>query len=122
MGSCKEKEPYRKRLYYGMGKGVAKEFGYCLRGDKSTRLTEMKQRAAEKKILFEGDSKRGKFSGGLSMRFVGDMTIRGRYKIIGDVIIVTVLKKPSLYTWEQVDTMLGDLAEGGEPKEMDRHR
>lgn len=96
-----------------MERGVAREFGYCLRGDKSTRITQMKQRASEKKILFEGDSKRGKFSGGPSMRFVGDMTIRGRYKIIGDVIIVTVLRKPSLYTWEQVDSLLRDLVEGG---------
>lgn len=95
------------------GIGTAKEFGYCLCGNKSVRLTQMKEKAAEKKILFEGNSRRGKFSGGSSMRFVGDMTIRGRYKIIGDVIIVTVLRKPSLYTWDQVDSMMRDLVEGG---------
>lgn len=92
---------------------MAKKFEYCLRGDKSMKLTRIKHKAAEKKILFEGDLKRGKFSGGPSMRFVGDMTIRGRYKIIGDVIIVTVLKKPSLYTWDQIDSMMRDLVEGG---------
>lgn len=91
---------------------MAKEFGYCLRGNKSVRLTQIKEKAAEKKILFEGDSRRGKFSGGSSMRFVGDMTIRGRYKVIGDVIIVTVLRKPSLYTWDQIDSMMRDLVEG----------
>jgi len=89
-----------------MVRGMAKKFEYSLHGDRNMKLTQIKQKAAEKKILFEGNLTRGKFSGGVSLPFVGDMTVKGRYKIVGDMIIVTVLKKPSLYTWEQIDSMM----------------
>jgi len=85
---------------------MVKKFEYSLRGDRAMKLTQIRQKAAEKKVLFEGDLAKGKFSGGVSMPFVGDMTIKGSYKIVGDKIIVTVSKKPSLYTWDQIDSMM----------------
>lgn len=85
---------------------MAKKFEYGLLGDRAMRLTRIKQKAAEKEILLEGDLTRGKFSGGASLPFVGDLTVKGRYKIVGDKIIVTVLRKPSLYTWDQIDSMI----------------
>lgn len=57
-------------------------------------------------MYFEGDLKQEKFSGGVSLPLIGDMTIKGSYKIVGDKITVTVSKKPSSYTWSQVDSML----------------
>ena len=39
------------------------------------------------------------------------MTVRGSYKIVGDKITVTVSKKPSSYTWSQVDLMLRGFVE-----------
>ncbi|UCE90868.1 MAG: hypothetical protein JSV90_05415 [Methanobacteriota archaeon] len=93
---------------------MAKKFEYSLRGDRAMKLTQIKQKAGEKEVLFEGDLKRGKFSGGASLPFVGDMTVRGRYRIVGDKIIVTVLKKPSLYTWDQIDSMMKGFIESEE--------
>lgn len=57
-------------------------------------------------MTFVGDLQRGTFSGGLSLPLLGDMTVGGSYRIAGDKITVTVSKKPSSYTWSQVDAML----------------
>jgi len=81
-------------------------FEYTLRGDPATKLAQIKQKASRKLVHFEGDLKQGKFSGGVSLPLIGDMTIKGSYKIVGDKITVTVSKKPSSYTWGQVDSML----------------
>jgi hypothetical protein len=82
------------------------KFEYVLRGDPAQKLATIKQKAAQKFVSFVGNLEKGTFSGGLSLPFLGDMTVRGSYKIEGDRITVTVSKKPSSYTWDQVDSML----------------
>lgn len=82
------------------------KFEYTLRGDPAHKLATIRQKAAQKFVTFIGDLQKGTFSGGLSLPLLGDMTVRGSYKIVGDKIIVTVSKKPSSYTWSQVDAML----------------
>jgi hypothetical protein len=85
---------------------IVVKFEYTLRGDPAQKLAIIKQRAAQKFITFVGDLQKGTFSGGLSLPLIGDMTVRGSYKIVGDTITVTVTKKPNSYTWSQVDAML----------------
>jgi len=82
------------------------KFEYVLRGDPAQKLVTIKQKAAQKFVTFVGDLQKGTFSGGLSPPLLGDMTVRGSYRIVGDKITVTVSKKPSSYTWSQVDAML----------------
>jgi hypothetical protein len=43
---------------------------------------------------------------------IGDMTVRGSYRIKGDQIAVTVSDKPESYSWDKVDLMLRDFIEG----------
>jgi hypothetical protein len=88
------------------------KFEYTLRGDPAQKLVTIRQRAAQKFVTFVGDLEKGTFSGGLSLPLLGDMTVRGSYKILGDKITVTVSKKPSSYTWNQVDSMLRGFIEG----------
>ena len=85
---------------------MALKFEYRLRGDPTLKLAGIKQKASQKFVHFVGDLKKGTFSGGLKLPLLGDMTVRGSYKIEGDKITVTVAKKPSSYTWDQVDSML----------------
>jgi hypothetical protein len=87
------------------------KFEYTLRGDPAQKLGTIKQKAAQKFVTFIGDLQKGAFSGGLSLPLLGDMTVRGSYRIVGDKIIVTVSKKPSSYTWSQVDSMLRSFIE-----------
>lgn len=82
------------------------KFQYTLRGDLARKLQVIKQKAAQKFVYFVGDLKKGTFSGGINLPLLGDMTVKGSYKIEGDKISVTVSKKPSSYTWNQVDSML----------------
>jgi hypothetical protein len=82
------------------------KFEYILRGDPAQKLATIKRKAAPRFVTFVGNLEKGTFSGGLSLPLLGDMTVRGSYKIVGDKITVTVSKKPSSYTWSQVDSML----------------
>jgi hypothetical protein len=82
------------------------KFEYTLRGDPAQKLAMIRRRAAQKFVTFVGDLQKGTFSGGLSLPLLGDLTVRGSYKIEGDKITVTVTKKPSSYLWNQVDAML----------------
>ena len=90
---------------------IVVKFEYTLRGDLAQKLAMIRQRAAQKFVTFVGDLEKGTFSGGLSLPLLGDMTVRGSYKIVGDKITVTVTKKPSSYTWSQVDSMLRGFVE-----------
>jgi len=88
------------------------KFQYRLRGNPSQKLALVKQRAAQKLVHFAGNLEKGAFAGGLSLPLIGDMTVRGSYKIEGDMITVIVSKKPASYTWSQVDSMLRGFIEG----------
>ncbi len=85
---------------------MALKFEYTLRGDPAQKLELIKRKAAQKLVYFVGDLKKGTFSGGLKLPLLGDMTVKGSYKTEGDKITVTVSKKPSSYSWPQVDAML----------------
>lgn len=87
-------------------RGIGVKFKYTLRGDPTIKLQTIRQKAAQRLVYFVGDLKKGTFSGGMKLPLLGDLTVKGSYKIEGDQITVTVSKKPSSYTWEQVDTML----------------
>lgn len=82
------------------------EFEYALRGDTAQKLAMIRQKAAQKFVTFVGNLEKGTFSGGISLPLLGNMTIKGSYKIVGDRIAVTVSKKPNSYTWSQIDSML----------------
>ena len=90
---------------------MAVKFEYELKGDPAQKLELIKQKAAQKFVYFVGDLKKGTFSGGLKLPLLGDMTVKGSYKIDGDKITVAVSKKPSSYTWAKVDSMLREFIE-----------
>lgn len=74
---------------------------------RTTRIFAAMRRNSSPHRTHEGRGlQKGSFSGGLSLPLLGDMTVRGSYRIVGDMITVTVSKKPSSYTWSQVDSML----------------
>ena len=75
-------------------------------GDIAYKLEVIKRKALEKSVIFEGDLKRGTFSGGVQLPLIGDQRIKGSYRIDGDIITVTVSKKPKMYNWGQIDSML----------------
>lgn len=91
--------------------GMVMKFEYGLRGDPAQKLELIKMKAAQKFVHFVGDLEKGTFSGGLKLPLLGDMTVKGSYKIEGDKIIVTVSKKPSSYTWDRVNSMLREFIE-----------
>ncbi|UCE80304.1 MAG: hypothetical protein JSV94_03795 [Methanobacteriota archaeon] len=88
------------------------DFRYTLVGDPAERLATIKRRAAQKSVTFVGDLSRGTFSGDMPLPAIGDMTVRGRYRIKGDQITVAVSDKPESYSWNKVDEMLRDFIEG----------
>ena len=94
-----------------MIRGMAIKFEYNLEGDIAAKLARIRQAAARKMVFFQGDLKKGKFDGGISLLGV-DMTVKGSYRIEGRKIIVTMSKKPSSMTWTQVDSMLRGFVEG----------
>ena len=88
------------------------DFKYTLVGDPAERLEIIKRRAAEKSVTFVGDLDGGTFSGDMPLPTVGDVTLRGRYRINGDQIIVAVSDKPESYSWNRVDAIFRDVIEG----------
>lgn len=90
---------------------MARTFKFILRGDPVQKLAGIRSAAARNMVYFQGDLKRGTFSGGISLLGV-DMKIKGSYRVEGDTILVTVSKKPSTMSWEQVETRLRGFVEG----------
>lgn len=84
---------------------MARTFEFVLGGDPAEKLARIKSAAAKNMVYFRGDLNRGTFSGGVSLLGV-DMTIRGNYRMKGDKVVVTVSKKPSAMSWEQVEAEL----------------
>ncbi len=90
---------------------MARKFEFTLGGNPAEKLARIKTAAAKNMVHFQGDLKRGTFSGGVSL-FGLDMTIKGSYQVEGDRIVVTVLKKPPTMSWEQVEARLRGFVEG----------
>lgn len=109
-GGMPTKEPYGRENNAGWVLSV--DFKYTLVGDPAERLATIKRKAAQKSVTFVGDLSEGTFSGDMPLPIIGDMTVRGRYRINGDQIIVTVYDKPESYSWDKVDVMLRDFIEG----------
>ena len=109
-GGTPGKEPYGRENDAGWVLGV--DFRYTLVGDPAERLATIKRRAAQRSVTFVGDLTRGTFSGDMPLPRIGDMTVRGRYRINGDQITVMVSDKPESYSWNKVDEMLRDFIEG----------
>jgi hypothetical protein len=105
-----EKEPYGREINAGWVLSV--DFRYTLVGDPAEKLEAIKRKAAQKSVIFVGDLSGGTFSGDMPLPIIGDMTVRGRYRISGDQITVTVSDKPESYSWDKVDMMLRDFIEG----------
>ena len=89
---------------------MAREFEFKLRGDLSEKLARIKTAAAKNMVYFQGDIKRGTFSGGISV-FGFDMTIKGSYRVEGEKIVITVSRKPSTMSWDQVESKLKGFVE-----------
>jgi hypothetical protein len=109
-GGTAEKEPYGREDNAVWVQSV--DFRYTLVGDPAERLATIKRRAAQKSVTFVGDLSSGTFSGDMPLPAIGDMTVRGRYRIKGDQITVAVSDKPESYSWNKVDEMLRDFIEG----------
>jgi len=87
---------------------MAKRFIFALRGDAAAKLEDIKVKAARNRITFEGDLEAGSFYGAFPL--VG--RISGTYKITGKSITVIVDEKPSLLSWENVESRLRGFIEG----------
>ena len=110
MGLWSAKEPYGRENNAGWVLSV--DFKYTLVGDPAEKLATIKRKAAQKFVTFVGDLSGGTFSGDMPLPTIGDMTVRGSYRINGDQITVTVSDKPESYSWGKVDLMLRDFIEG----------
>jgi hypothetical protein len=89
---------------------MARKFEFALRGDPYEKLARIKTAAARNIVFFQGDLKSGTFSGGVSL-FGFDMTIKGSYRVEGEKIVITVSKKPSTMSWDQVESKLKGFVE-----------
>jgi len=90
---------------------MARKDEFTLGGNPSEKLASIKTAAAKNLVYFQGDLKNGTFSGGVSLSGF-DMTIKGGYRVEGEKIVVTVSKKPSTMSWEQVEARLRGFVEG----------
>jgi hypothetical protein len=79
---------------------MARKFTFTLRGDPAVKLEQIKA-AARKGVNFQGDTKRGTFSG----------LISGSYRIEGHKIDVIIKSKPFFLSWGQVDSQLKSFLE-----------
>lgn len=88
---------------------MAKRFTFALRGDPAEKLEEIKIAAARSRVTFGGDLRSGWFHGGFPLL---GQAISGTYTIVGKSITVTVDEKPSLMSWEEVESRLRGFIEG----------
>lgn len=86
-------------------------FEYNLEGDIAEKLARIRQAAARKMVIFQGDLNEGRFEGGISLLGI-DMTVKGTYRVVGQKITINMSKKPSTMTWAQIDSMLRGFVEG----------
>jgi len=77
------------------------EFTYNLKGDIAAKLRQVQIAAARRGVNFQGDSKKGTFSG----------LISGSYRIEGHKINVIIVSKPFFLSWPQVDSQLRSFLE-----------
>ena len=78
-----------------------KVFKYNLHGDPERKFRKIQLLAREKGVILIGDS--------TSARFYG--MVEGSYSRIGTVVTVTISNKPSIVSWQVIDSMLRDFIE-----------
>jgi len=83
-------------------------FEFRLAGDVQMKLLRIQALAAKKHVTFTGDTEKGSFYGGFPL--LGQV-ISGTYRIVGDMVSVKVMQKPSMYSWAQVEEMLRGFVE-----------
>jgi hypothetical protein len=77
------------------------EFTYHLEGDIAAKLRQIQIAAARKGVDFQGDTRKGIFSG----------LISGSYRIEGHKINVIIVSKPFFLSWGQVNSQLKSFLE-----------
>jgi hypothetical protein len=74
---------------------MARSFAVKLTGSPEALVEKAKKAAAENSAAFSGDTQAGSFSAG---------GVEGSYKISGDVVAVTISKKPFYAPWSMVES------------------
>ena len=77
------------------GEGGGRTFSIRATKNPSTLVSEAKKVAKENDATFKGDTTSGSFSG---------KGVKGRYKIEGGTVKVTMTDKPSLASWSTVES------------------
>jgi hypothetical protein len=74
-------------------------------GDPKKKYDQFRKMAQTIDMDFEGDLKRGHFSGGPYVAGF-HISFKGSYEVKGDKIEITILEKPALVSWELVESTL----------------
>ena len=77
------------------GEGGGRTFSIKATKNPSTLVSEAKKVAKENNATFSGDTTSGSFSG---------KGVKGRYKIEGGTVKVTITDKPALASWSKVES------------------
>ena len=77
------------------GEGEGRTFSIKATKSPSTLVSEAKKVAQENKATFTGDTTSGSFSG---------KGVKGRYKIEGGIVKITITDKPTLASWSTVES------------------
>ena len=75
---------------------MGRTFKFPFKGDKKALLAEVRRRAAEQGVTFEGDESSGQFSG----------LISGTYMVSGEVVTLTIEEKPFFVSWETIESRI----------------
>lgn len=75
---------------------MPRTFRFRIHGDRKALLREVRRRAAEQGVIFEGDESGGQFSG----------LISGYYEVSGDIVALTIEQKPLLAPWEMIESRI----------------
>lgn len=78
---------------------MGRTYRYTIKGDKTALLAKVRKGAAEQGVTFEGDESGGQFSGPIS----------GYYEVSGDLVTVTIERKPWFVSWETIESQLQQL-------------
>jgi hypothetical protein len=78
---------------------MGRTFKFRIKGDKKAILAEVRRRAAEQGVTFEGDESGGQFSG----------LISAYYEVSGDLVTLTIERKPWFVSWETIESQIQQL-------------
>ena len=79
----------------GEGRGEGRTFSIRATKSPGTLVSEAKKVAKENDATFSGDANSGSFSG---------KGVKGRYKIEGGTVKITITDKPTLASWSKVES------------------